>query len=88
MITAAFDVDGTLIDFFTGKPRYEIIALFHAFQKRDIKMFIWSGQGIEHAKETAGRLNLQAQCVEKGSFTPDIAVDDEERHNGKINIPA
>jgi predicted HAD superfamily phosphohydrolase YqeG len=87
-ITVASDCDGTLIDFFTKKPRYEIIALFHAFQKRGCRMYIWSHGGIEHAKECRDRLGLRAEVVEKGSFTPDIAIDDEERHLGRVNIPA
>ena len=88
MITVCFDVDGTLVDFFTDKPRYDIIALFHCFERRKCKMFIWSHRGLEHAKETAQRLNLNAQCVEKYSFFPDIAVDDEDRGIARVVIPS
>jgi predicted HAD superfamily phosphohydrolase YqeG len=89
MITVAFDVDGTLVDFFDqDKPRYDIIALFHAFQKRGCKMFIWSHAGIEHARDTRRKLGLNAICVEKYSFTPDVAVDDEERGIARVVIPA
>lgn len=89
MITVAFDVDGTLIDFYREeRPRYDIIALFHSFQKRGCKMYIWSHRGAEHAREIAKRLGLNATCVDKYSIMPDIAVDDEERHIGRVTIPA
>lgn len=89
MITVAFDVDGTLVDFFDeNKPRHEIVALFHGFQKRKCKMFIWSHQGIEHARKVRDMLSLSAIIVEKLSFVPDIAVDDEERGIARVVIPA
>lgn len=88
MITVCFDVDGTLVRFGTEQPRYDIITMFHCFQKRGCKMFIWSHAGVDHAREMALKLGLNAQCVEKHSFMPDIAVDDEERGLGRIVIPA
>ena len=88
MITVCFDVDGTLFQFATDKPRYDIIALFHAFQKRGCRMFIWSHAGMDHAREAQRKLGLSGQCVEKYSFMPDIAVDDEERGIARIVIPA
>jgi hydroxymethylpyrimidine pyrophosphatase-like HAD family hydrolase len=89
MITVAFDCDGTLVDFFDQtKPRHEIVALFHCFQKRKCKMFIWSFQGLEHARQVRDLLGLSAIVVEKCSFIPDIAVDDEERGIARVVIPA
>lgn len=88
MITVCFDVDGTLLNFMSDQPRYDIIALFHAFQKRGCRMHIWSHKGVDHARETAQKLGLNATIVEKFSFKPDIAVDDEERHLGRVTIPA
>jgi hydroxymethylpyrimidine pyrophosphatase-like HAD family hydrolase len=89
MITVAFDCDGTLVDFFEQtKPRHEIVALFHSFQKRKCKMFIWSMQGVDHARDVRDRLGLSAIIVEKYSFVPDIAVDDEDRGIARVVIPA
>lgn len=88
MITVAFDCDGTLLRFGTEQPRYDIIAMFHSFQKRGCKMFIWSHAGLDHAREMMKKLGLNAQCVEKFSFMPDIAVDDEERGIARVVIPA
>lgn len=87
-ITVAFDCDGTLVDFFSGKPRYDIVALFHGFQRRGCVMMIWSRTGTDHARETMERLGLRAKIVEKGSLVPDVAVDDEEKNLGRVNIPA
>lgn len=86
--TVAFDTHGTLIDFINEAPRYDIIALFHAFQKRGCKMYIWSNHGVDYAREIRDRLGLRAEIVEKHSFKPDIAIDDEERGIARVVIPA
>jgi predicted HAD superfamily phosphohydrolase YqeG len=87
-ITVAFDCDGTLIDFDTHQPRYEMIALFHAFEAAGCKMFIWSHAGEKHADECDVCLGLKAEVVKKYSFFPDIAVDDEDRGIARVVIPA
>jgi hydroxymethylpyrimidine pyrophosphatase-like HAD family hydrolase len=88
-ITVAYDVDGTLIHEagpLEDTPKYENIALFHQFQRIGCKMFIWSGGGIDYADRWARKLGLDAQIVSKGSFQPDIAVDDMDVSLGKINL--
>lgn len=101
-VKIAWDVDGTLI-YQDGKkgmpgsledtPRYDVIALFHAFQKLGCDMYIWSGGGIDYAKRWAEKLGLEAKIVMKGSFKPDITFDDmdldlreRERSLGRVNI--
>ena len=77
-----FDVDGTLIkQDGSGRdvPRYDVIQLFHLFEKLTYQMYIWSGGGVEYAKTWADKLGLQAVIVPKflfDNFTPDIIVDD------------
>jgi phosphoserine phosphatase len=92
-LKAAFDVDGTLIHQsgdLIDTPRYEIIQLFQILESLGNEMFIWSGGGVSYATEWASKLGLNAEVVEKGSFIPDIAVDDEahesDRNLGKVNI--
>jgi len=88
-LNVAFDVDGTLIHQ-VGKsedtPRYDIIALFHAYEKLGCKMFIWSGGGVDYAERWSQKLGLEAEIVEKGSFKPDLAFDDMNVNLGKVNI--
>jgi phosphoserine phosphatase len=98
MPTVAFDVDQTLI---TCKlkveggilipegpdiPRYEVIELFRKFKKFGCQMFVWSGGGVDYAKQWAEKLGLEATAVAKGSFKPDIAVDDQDVTLGTVNI--
>lgn len=87
MKTIAFDTDGTLIHITEDVPRYDIIAIFLAFQKLGCKMVIWSGGGIDYATRWRDKLGLTAEVVAKGSFVPDIAFDDEkECVLGKVTI--
>lgn len=92
-LVVAFDVDGTLIHQAGEKcdtPRYDIIQLFHTFEKLGATMYIWSGGGMDYAQRWAEKLGLKATVVEKGSFVPDIAVDDmaheSEFNLGRVNI--
>lgn len=92
--TVAFDVDGTLIHqsgMLTDTPRYEVIQLFHTFQKLGYEMYIWSGGGEQYASHWSNKLGLNATIVTKGSFIPDIAVDDMAHSSdfnlGKVNLP-
>lgn len=82
--TIAFDVDGTLI--FGYFPNYHAIDLFRWFERNGWEMYIWSGGGIDYATRWAEKLRLKAKVVEKGSFIPEIAVDDEDVTLGKANI--
>lgn len=89
MLQIAFDVDGTLI-YQIGEnedtPRYDVIALYHLFEKFENDMYIWSGSGIDYATRWKDKLGLIGEVVRKGSFKPDIAVDDEEVKLGIINL--
>ena len=90
-----FDVDGTLIwpegipNELPDTPRYEVIQLFHAFERLGCRMFIWSGGGCDYAIRWRDRLGLKASVITKGAVDPDIidiAVDDEEVKLGIVNI--
>lgn len=85
----AFDVDGTLIHQVGEKedtPRYDVVQLFKLFESFECDMVIWSGSGTDYAERWAQKLGLVAGIVEKGSITPDIAVDDMEVNLGKVNL--
>lgn len=76
MRTIAFDVDGTLVSV-DGKPRPEVIELLKAFQNLGYTVAVWSGGGVDYAKGWVNRLNIEnVQVVRKGSFVPELAVDD------------
>jgi hypothetical protein len=88
-----FDVDGTLIHDekdgpkLKGKPRYIVIELFKCFEDLGANLFIWSGGGTQHAEEVRDRLGLEATIIEKGSFKPEIAIDNNPNVKlGKVNI--
>ena len=96
-IKICFDVDGTLIEQdprSENVPRYEIIQLFQILRSLGCDMYIWSGDGVDYAARWAEKLGLKAKIVPKGSFKPDIAVDDlydqtlrkSENSLGDVNI--
>jgi len=88
-LTVAFDVDGTLIELVGNKedtPRYKILTLFKLFESFGCEMYIWSGGGVDYAMEWRDKLGLDADVALKGSFIPDIAVDDMETDLGKIDL--
>lgn len=89
MLQIAFDVDGTLIHQVGEKedtPRYGVIALYHLLEKFGNDMYIWSGGGIDYATRWRDKLGLVGEVVQKGSFKPDIAIDDEEVKLGTVNF--
>jgi hydroxymethylpyrimidine pyrophosphatase-like HAD family hydrolase len=98
-IKVAFDLDGTLIHQcgdLDESPRYEVIQFLQLFNKFGCEVFLWSGSGVENAQLWATKLGLQkiVKVVEKGSFVPDITIDDlndetlrkSEKSLGKLNI--
>ena len=89
-LKVAFDVDMTLIiEDENGKsvPHYDVITLFKALENFGCKMYIWSGSGMDYAKQWKDKLGLEAEIVAKGSFTPDIAIDDIANTKlGKVNL--
>lgn len=93
-IKIAFDVDGTLIhqkDSACDVPRYDVISLFKSLESLGCEMYMWSGGGIDYAEHWRNKLGLKAHVVMKGSFVPDIAIDDMahelEFNLGTVNIP-
>ncbi len=89
MLQIAFDVDGCLIQQIGVKedtPRYDVIALYRLFEKFENDLYIWSGGGIDYATRWRDKLGLTGEVVQKGSFKPDIAVDDEEVDLGIVNL--
>lgn len=90
--TVAFDVDGTLIEKAgtTGRdvPRYEVILMLVNFGVLELDIFVWSGSGVDYAKQWVEKLGLDnaVKVVAKGSFKPDIAIDDEDVELGVVNL--
>jgi hydroxymethylpyrimidine pyrophosphatase-like HAD family hydrolase len=95
----AFDLDGTLIYQCGEKedtPRYEVIQFLKLFHQFGCEIYLWSGSGVEKATEWAKKLGISdiVKVVEKGSFVPDITIDDldditlrtAEKSLGKVNI--
>ena len=82
----AWDCDGTLTSLKDDTPRYDVIQLFKILESFGHEMYIWSGSGVSYAEMRRNNLGLQAKVVEKGSFVPDIAVDDMDASLGKVNI--
>lgn len=86
-VNIAFDCSGTLIGI-DGKPRHEVIDLFRSLQEFGFEMYIWSGDGVDYANSVKERLGLKATVVAKGSFIPDVAVDDiMDASLGTVTLP-
>ncbi len=90
-IKVAFDCDGTIlcderVPHLVDTPNYKIIQLFKLFESLGCEMYIWTGGGMDYGYRWAEKLGLKAIHVEKGSFIPDICIDDEEVNLGKVNI--
>ena len=85
-LSVAFDVDGTLIGLDDMRPKYPVINLFRTFEAVGCTMYIWSAGGLDYATMVAARLGLRAKIVQKGSFRPDIAVDDHAVTLGVVNM--
>jgi hydroxymethylpyrimidine pyrophosphatase-like HAD family hydrolase len=97
--SVAFDLDGTLI-YQAGEledtPRNEVLQFLKLFHVFGCKVYLWSGGGVDYAKDWANKLGISelVTVVEKGSFVPDITIDDlqdevlrnAEKSLGKINI--
>jgi hydroxymethylpyrimidine pyrophosphatase-like HAD family hydrolase len=96
-VTVAFDIDGTLIHQVgvnEDTPRYDVVQLYKLLEGFGCEMYVWSGGGIDYARRWRDKLGLMsAKVVMKGSFQPDIAIDDMdldfrqvEGSLGKVNI--
>lgn len=90
----AFDMDDTLIvpsvalGFERDTPNYETIAIYKWFRAQGHHMIIWSGSGIDYAKQWAEKLGLCAdEFAEKEKREDiDIAFDDCDVDLAKVNI--
>ena len=80
-----FDIDGTLISE-DGSIGYDVIRLFHALEALGCEMFIWSGGGVDYAERIRDKLSLDAKVVAKGSFIPELSIDDQIVTLGKANL--
>jgi len=87
MASVAFDVDGTLINC-DGTPNDDVVLLLQFFVKNGDKVYVWSGGGVDYAKRRMTELDIiqLVKIVDKGSFVPDIAIDDMKVNLGAVNI--
>lgn len=89
MTTIAFDIDGTLLNL-DDTPNWRMIyTLIHLSWIKENRIYVWSGSGLEYANrfvEKFGLTAMIADVVEKASFVPDIAFDDQEVTLGKVNV--
>ena len=89
----AFDVDDTLLvpsvasGFGRDVPNYEVIAVYRWFQSQGHYMIIWSGSGVDWAKQWAEKFGLTADDFpRKGEYPVDIAFDDCDVSLGTVNV--
>lgn len=88
MKTIAFDCDGTLLDY-NNTPRLEIIAMLRAFRNAGYQIIVWSGGGVNYARNVVDRLGLRDDVdmvSDKRPGTVDVAVDDQIVNLGQVNI--
>lgn len=82
-----FDTDECLID--KGEPIEANVELLKTLSKSH-KVYIWSGNGYEHAMDVVNTLKLSSYIsgvLDKyATFIPDIAFDNQEITLGKLNI--
>ena len=84
MLTICFDVAGTLVK--PEGPRYDIIQILLTLKSLGHTVYVWSSGGVTFSEEWVMRLGLDVPVIEKGSITPDIAVDDEETGLGVVDL--
>lgn len=93
MLTIAFDLDDTLIvpaiatGFNRDIPNYEVIHIFQWFQKQGHYIIVWSGGGMDYAKQWMDKLGLEPdEICRKGEKVVDIAFDDADIALGLANV--
>lgn len=92
MTTIAFDVDNTLIklnEFNENVPNYPVIMMMQFFKNSGCEIYVWSGSGNDWAERWVEKLGLKdyvKAVVAKGSFVPDVAIDDQEVKLGTVNL--
>ena len=83
-----FDVDGCLVDK-EMLPIEANVSLLKTLSKNH-KVFVWSGEGWQHALNVVMNLSIQNDIQgvlnKYNTIIPDIAFDDKEINLGKLNI--
>jgi len=98
----AFDVDDTLIipavaledephpyiGNYGAVPNYKVIEIYKWFQSQGNEMIVWSGGGIDYARNWGEKLGLQPfeVRVKEKSEDIDIAFDDCDVDLAKVNM--
>lgn len=88
----AFDIDDTIWkvrpSHMDQVPDYDLIQVVRWFHQNGDQVFFWSAGGTDYCQTIITKLGLNAygQVAEKGSFTPDIAFDDQETSLGKVDV--
>ena len=87
MLTICFDIDGTLLDF-NSVCRVKMVQLAKSLlADRMNRVFFWSGGGIQYAMLQCRRMGLpEDRVIAKGSFRPDITIDDQDVNLGFTNL--
>ncbi len=99
-LTIAFDIDDTILIpsvANTGSheniPNYEVIEVYHFFQRQGHKMILWSGSGVDWAQRWGEKFGLNPDEVRikiRPGNEPwpdvDIAFDDCDVDLAKVNV--
>lgn len=97
MTVVAFDIDDTLWKVektsdgrFRQVPDYDLIAVLRWFYNNGDTVYVWSAEGIDHAKMVVEKLGIDGMVTvttkgEKGN-APHITFDDEDILLGRVNI--
>lgn len=69
-------------------PDYDIIQVLRWFFQNGDEIFFWSAGGMDYCQDIVIKLGLNhyGKVVEKGSFKPDIAFDDQKTTLGKVDV--
>lgn len=87
----AFDVDGTLIKKTDNGdvPRYEIVQMALTLSSLGHTVFVWSGGGVDYARNWAAKLGLLPNIRILGKskdYSIDVAFDDHAVDLAKVNV--
>ena len=88
-VAVAFDVDGTL-NKLDGTPNYPIIDLLRKYAIMGCDIYVWSGCGLDYAKQWIVKLGLDAYgataIIKRKNTNIDICYDDQEVKLAAVNI--
>jgi hypothetical protein len=87
----AFDVDGTLIKKTDNGdvPRYEIVQMAITLCDLGHTVFVWSGGGVDYAREWARKLGLLPfirVLAKSKNYDIDVCFDDHAVDLAKVNV--